>query len=79
MEGDPIGEWEAARLGGLLRAHIEIQGVRFRIVFVCFWGISGPMTGLSVESEVDPFQTLRLADHASGFFSNKLWIRTRRS
>ena len=26
---------------------------RFRIVFVCFWGMSGPTTGLSVESEVD--------------------------
>ncbi len=27
---------------------------RFRIVFVCFWGISGRMAGLSVESVVDP-------------------------
>ncbi len=34
---------------------------RFRIVFVCFWGISGRMAGLSVESEVDPKRTFRMS------------------
>ncbi len=31
--------------------------VRFRIIYVCFWGISGRMAGLSVESVVDPYQS----------------------
>ena len=33
---------------------------RFPIVFVCFWGTSGRMAGLSVESVVDPKRALRV-------------------
>ena len=34
--------------------------VRIRIVFFCFSEMSGPMAGLSVESESDPKETFRL-------------------
>ncbi len=42
---------------GAIHTRHSNRHFRFRIVFVCFWGISGRMAGLSVESVVDPQAT----------------------